>query len=122
MSLDDPKKVKESRIRAREKQARLDEFTKFIMSSPQGRNWMWDWLETFQIFQTPFSSDPIIMAHNTGMKEPGLKLMDSLMALTPTEFMTMLKEAADARHAQSLLDAQSDSDGADDPGYAVSPE
>ena len=97
--LDDPKKVRESRIRQRDKEERLAAFTRNIMASPQGRAWVNNLLEQFQVLQTPFASDPLTMAHNVGMQNFGRKLMGDLMQLCPDEFITMLKEEADGRRS-----------------------
>jgi len=69
---------------------------------------MWDFLAEANVFQTPFSQDPLLMAHNVGMQNQGRKLLAELMELTPTEFMTMLKEAQDDRHARDELDKRND--------------
>ena len=90
----DPKQVNEARKKAaRSKKEELD-FTAAIMSTPQGRRWMFDLLNTCKTFTNPVvAGDPYYTYHNIGEQNIGKKLLQDVNDSAPAEYVLMMKEA-----------------------------
>jgi hypothetical protein len=67
---------------------------KRLMSSPDGRAWMWDILSSCGAFRSSFDRDPIMMAFNEGRQDVGHELIGQIHSLDggPELYMRMTLE------------------------------
>jgi hypothetical protein len=97
LDLTDPKVVKQLEDRAKV-QARIDAGTlTTLMETQSGRSFIWGRLETSFVFASSFSSDPLLMAFNEGLRAKGVELLTQLMKYCPDQYVQMAREA-DARN------------------------
>ena len=85
-------------IRRREKQAKLDarsraEVVHSLMSTTQGREWMWDKLATARVFSSTFNGDALQSAFNEGQRAFGLAMLAEVLSTCPDEFIQAQREA-----------------------------
>ncbi|MDE2021163.1 MAG: hypothetical protein KGJ13_12580 [Patescibacteria group bacterium] len=82
----------ESRRRAAQKQVLPN-----LLSTPAGRNWMWDKLEACRVFQTSFDlGDPHATTFNEGQRNIGLMLLADIGAQCPDALVLMMREKGKA--------------------------
>lgn len=67
--------------------------TKTLMSTPDGRRWVWLRLEEGQIFAGNENLDPQYMAWEKGNRNPALRLLRDVTTFTPQQYITMTEEA-----------------------------
>ena len=84
-----------------------------IMSTINGRAWMFDKLQRRRVFSTPFTADPYQTAFNCGVQNEGLRDFEEVVRLCPDEYVLMMREAndrqlADASRRDSGPDAERD--------------
>src|ERR1700761_5147386 len=92
-------------IRRKEKQAAIDtrarqDVVRNIMSTTQGRQWMWDKLAEPQVFSSTFNGDALQSAFNEGRRAQGLSMLAEIMLACPDQYITAQKEA----NVRSTLD------------------
>lgn len=82
--------------RFRQESAESSEFTvKQIMSSMEGRRWMFEKLDLARVFTAPFApGQPDVSAFLAGIQAFGQILLQEIMLSAPEEFYTMNQEAA----------------------------
>ena len=85
-------------IRRREKQAKLDtraraEVVASIMSTVQGREWLWDKLASARIFSSTFNGDALQSAFNEGQRAFGLAMLAEVLSTCPDQFIQAQREA-----------------------------
>jgi len=73
---------------------------KFIMSTKQGRRYVWRQLERYGVFRTSFSSDPLIMAYNEGSRNQGLGLIADISEHCPERYAEMTREQRKAKEKE----------------------
>lgn len=100
-------------IRAAEKAARLAadrraSVTRSVMSTTEGREWMWDLLASCHIFATTFTPDPHQAAFSEGERNAGLRLLADIMLNCPDQFIQAQREA---NERSSLADVRNTADG-----------
>lgn len=88
----------ERQIKKREAQAKRDLITrelvtKQLMSTVDGRRWVWLWLSRANIFLATENLDPYHMAYDKGIKNEAIRLLNDVSAFTPQEYITMTEEA-----------------------------
>lgn len=72
-----------------------DGVVKAIMSSMEGRQWIYSKLDMCRIFTSPFvPSDPYGTAFFSGVQSVGQNLLDDIMRASPENFYIMNQEAA----------------------------
>lgn len=76
-----------------------------IMDLPQGRAFIFDLLEFCQIGHSVFATNALIMAHQSGKQNVGLKVQGEVMALAPERYLEMLKEADERAKAPLLAES-----------------
>ena len=67
--------------------------TRQLMSSKDGRRWVWLRLAEGQMFQGDESLDPYRMAFEKGRRNAALRLLKDVQAFTPNEYILMANEA-----------------------------
>ena len=85
-------------IRRQEKAARLAErqraeVIRSIMSSTQGRAWLWDVLSSTAMFHTTFNGDALASAFQEGRRSVGLAFLADIMAHSPDLYIQAMREA-----------------------------
>lgn len=88
----------ERAIKKRNAQQRRDRvteemITKQLMSTPDGRRWVWLRLEEAKIFVGDENLEPYNMAFSKGVRNAGLRLLSDVSRFTPQEYVTMTTEA-----------------------------
>lgn len=85
-------------IREREKSAKLLDLANqsvvvSLMSTPDGRRYIWDKLELAHIFSTTFSTDALQMAFNEGQRNQGLQLLADIIRWCPDQYIQAMRES-----------------------------
>lgn len=71
-----------------------------LMSSPQGRTWMWTYLGQTGMYRADESNDHMVLARNAGARNIGLRMTDELVAICPQFYIQMLVENSSANFSQ----------------------
>lgn len=93
-------------IRRQEKAARIAERERTeviaaIMSTMQGRRWLWDYLSSAHCFHTTHvAGDALGSAFQEGRRSLGLELLSDIMRSCPDSYIQAMREA-NVRHLQS---------------------
>jgi hypothetical protein len=96
----DPQQVRERRRQGREREREEGSAVQALLSSREGRDWMYALLEQCHTFHSSFSTDPLQMAFNEGERNIGIKLMAVIMRACPHRYNEMIQEANDVRSSQ----------------------
>lgn len=85
-------------IRRLEKQAAIDaaahaEVTHNLMSTTQGRAWVWRWLSQCHVFTTTFSGSALHGAFAEGERNIGQLLLNEITSTCPDQFIQAMREA-----------------------------
>lgn len=75
-------------------------YTAHIMSTVNGRGWMYDLLESCHVFASSFDTNALSMAFNEGSRNVGLRVLASIMATAPDEYVRMMREKNERDHAR----------------------
>lgn len=70
---------------------------RWVMSSKQGRRFMWRLLSRAGLFQSSFNPDNAVMAFNEGNRNAGLSQMNDIMEACPERYTDMLNEQKEAK-------------------------
>ena len=111
-------------IRRKEKSARLVEKTRGsviieLMSTTNGRNYVWDQLASAHVFSTSYSPDALQMAFSEGERNSGLRLLNDIIDWCPEQFIQMMRE----QNERNANDHRSPGDNDDrGPGYESFPD
>lgn len=84
-------------IRAKEKQALTDaasraSVVRSVMSTVEGRSWLWHTLGSCHCFSTTFNGDPLQSAFNEGQRAIGLALLADIMSVCPDQYIQAMRE------------------------------
>lgn len=74
---------------------------RWLMSSEQGRRFMWDLLATAGVFRISFTGNSTTF-FNEGMRNVGLLMQTLIMEACPELYLKMMLEAADERKASNV--------------------
>lgn len=85
-------------VRKAEKAARIadrarQEVITNLMSTTQGRQWLWDLLANCHVFAQTFTADPLMTAFGEGRRAVGLALLADVMISCPDQYITAAREA-----------------------------
>lgn len=85
-------------IRKKREQQRRDRITdeivtKSLMSTPDGRRWVWLRLSEGGMFSANENLDPQYMAWEKGVRNVTLRLLSDVTTFTPQEYIIMTEEA-----------------------------
>lgn len=81
-----------------------------LMSTIQGRRWVWMELTYAQIWAPGDSLEPYRMAYEKGSRNAGLRLLDAVSRYTPTMYIRMTQENTSVQLEEEPVD-----DGHDNP-------
>lgn len=73
---------------------RDDNDLRFVMSDARGRRFVWELLGAAGVFRSSFATDALVMAHNEGKRDTGLRLLDRLLRVAPAEYRMAQEEAS----------------------------
>lgn len=75
-----------------------------VMSSKEGRRFMWRHLSDAGVYRLSFNTDPAVMAFNEGNRNAGLKNLNDMMSACPQKYALMLDEqkALKEKHEQRI--------------------
>jgi hypothetical protein len=108
----------ERQVKLREEQQRRDRLTdeiitKQLMSTPDGRRWVWLRLSEARLFNEDEDLDPGRMALAKGRRNAGLRLLADVTTFTPSLYITMTEEATSVQ-LKGTPDVRSSDDSDDD--------
>lgn len=88
----------ERQIRAKVQQAHRDLLTEEVvirqlMSTVEGRRWVWLTLSSAGIFDEDTALDPMLLAYRKGVRNSALRLLKPVQSHTPNEYILMTSEA-----------------------------
>lgn len=69
-----------------------EEVIKALMSTPNGRRWVRNWMEVADIFNEGEHLDAQFLAYQKGKRHLGLRLLAQVTRHTPREYVTMVEE------------------------------
>jgi hypothetical protein len=117
-------------IRRREKAARINDASRHacirnVMSTIEGRHWLWDVLGDCHVFATTFTGDALQTAFNEGSRNVGLRLLADIMLACPDQYVQAQREAnvrstTDERRSSALGDGRDSGSGDDAASDAAS--
>ena len=81
-----------------------------LMSSPAGRNYVFDSLTRCHCFSTSYSPSALAMAFAEGERNIGLQLLTDVMRFAPDQYIQMTREASDKEIANGRRDTDRGSD------------
>lgn len=93
----DTKAIRLAKRQARLAEAERREVILHLMSSPGGRNYIYDFLTRCHVFATSFAENSLTMAFAEGERNVGLQVLGDIMAFAPDQYIQMMREAND-RH------------------------
>lgn len=89
----DRKSIRRKEKAARQADVARREIIHGVMSTPNGRQWMWDLLGSCHIFATTFVGDPLQSAFAEGQRNVGLSLLADIMAHCPDYYIQAMRES-----------------------------
>lgn len=90
----DPEQVNALRKKDGRKVKSHREYLKTIMSSQQGRSWMFELLNTCKIFSSPIvAGDVYFTYHNIGEQNIGKYYLQLISEIAPDEYVLMMQES-----------------------------
>ncbi len=87
------------------KRAQRAERIKWLMSSPRGRQVMWDILEQTPPVAATFNTNAMQMAYNEGRRSVGVDLLAYVQTTCPDRYFEMLKEHQKNERRNDRIDA-----------------
>lgn len=93
----DPVQVKKRDAAAHRREKDNREVLATLLSSPQGRNWMWDLMTLGHVFETTFvPGDALSMAFREGERNIGLRLIAMVTTAAPDALIQMMRDKGNA--------------------------
>src|SRR5882672_1744496 len=93
----DRKEVRKAEKAARQADRARQEVITELMSTTQGRQWLWDLLSSCHVFAQTFTASPLMTAFSEGRRAVGLALLADVMFACPDQYITAAREA-NVRH------------------------
>ena len=88
----DAKSVKERTKAFKRSEASKSLVIRQVMSSTEGRAWVYDILSLCHVYQSTFSTNALSMACAEGERNVGLRITADLVGTCPEHYLEMLKE------------------------------
>ena len=82
-------------------QIRDEQDLKKLLRQKEGLRFIWRQLCAAGIFRPSFSTDALVMSHNEGKRNLGLRLLAEVMAIDPDAYLKMTKMAKEDDDARS---------------------
>ena len=120
----DRKSIRRAEKSARQSDRTRQEVITNLMSTTQGREWLWSLLESCHIFAQTFTAEPLATAFAEGRRAVGLAILGDIMFACPDQYITAAREAnvrhnSDDRSSITEFPGSSDSDGGVEGSSAV---
>lgn len=80
---------------------------RWVVSTKQGRRFMWRLLGSAGVFHSSFSTNNASMAFNEGKRNQGLELLNEIIEHCPDKYTLMLSEQKETREANDHRNADS---------------
>lgn len=110
MNYTDPKLIAKAKRDAERVEAERRIVVQSVLKHPAGREWFYNFLAECGVYQTPFTpGDAYATAFNCGQQNVGLRLVATLVAASPGDYMQMLKEQEES-NGRSTPTAEPDAD------------
>lgn len=84
---------------------------KRLMAASADREFVWNFLESLNVFSTPYADNPYQVYFMLGEQNAGKRLLSDIMQFCPDEYVTMTREANGRRTVSSTIDATERSPG-----------
>lgn len=91
----DPVQVRQRQLSAKRREKADRDVLTSLMSSPDGRAWIWSYLSDCHCFALSFDRDPYQTAFNEGERNAGQKLLAQINRTCPDLLIQAQKERAD---------------------------
>lgn len=103
---DKEQKKAEKKIRVLEKQAEIDrnDFIREAMKLRQGREYIYWLLSITNLHANPFTGNALMTSFRCGELNIGQQIREHVIAMAPTEFLTMLQEKENDRTSSPDFD------------------
>lgn len=99
--VDQRREAKRASLAAKKEKAERDAAVSLLLTSPQGRRYLYWILEVSgAVGVNPFSSDSLVTAFRCGEQNIGQQVMAHIIDVSPEGFMTMLIERENERKLQ----------------------
>lgn len=98
----DARQVNEARKRAAQEHRQEMEVVAMVMSTNQGRRYMYKKLADLGVFTNSFDKNSNLMAFLCGRQAVGHKLQEDIMVAAPEKYMMMCQEAAEMRMVANM--------------------
>ena len=107
--MNERKQLRKARAAEKHIQQEIDNATRALLQSADGRRFIWWLLEITQYGQSPFTGNALTTAFACGEQNISQQLLAQLTSVDPEGFLNLLKERNDDRHNYEPTD-----DGDDD--------
>lgn len=97
LDLGDRKSTDEADKAARQTALRHREVLKALLQHEGGRDWLYHLFTMTAPFVSPFSADPVVMAHAVGQQNLGRYLFNEIMLADPAGYLKMMEEHSEPR-------------------------
>jgi hypothetical protein len=93
MNTANPQEVKEQAKKQKSARDREVDDVFFLLGTPQGRRFIWRYLEQCGLFASSFHHSGSQMYFNEGQRNVGLRLLADVNEANPAAYVTMMQEA-----------------------------
>ena len=97
----------------REREAQENAVLQTLLSTPVGRRWVHELLESCHVFHVSFAQDALVTAFREGERSIGLRVLAQIMRAFPEAYVQMMKEQEDGGRDGYGDDDASDGDDAE---------
>lgn len=97
----DTRQIRAAQKRSKADRALDDGVLLALMTTQNGRGWMWRHLGRCHAFQTPYTGDDAATNFQCGEQNIGLELIADLLRACPDQFIFMMREANDGGRTDS---------------------
>lgn len=94
----DRKSIREAEKAARIAERQREDVTRSLMSTTSGREFVWNILDSCQVFSSTFTAEALTSAFNEGRRSVGLQLLDTIMTACPDLYLQAQRESNERDH------------------------
>lgn len=110
----DPQQVKNAGRDEKELRRRERNDIEFLLSSPQGRRFLWKLLSECGIYELSYVTDSDMTAFNEGRRCVGNNILADILDVDPDGFTTLIKENREVEDLDEEEPEKADDDGEKD--------